>query len=160
MQADPGASPVLGRAASNVRLSGFCNRDSVTAIIGLGAVSPRRSQVQLQIGYEERQNGIAVITVAGRLMQGPEGERIEAIVRELLANGVRKIILDFSGLTHIDSTGIGRTIAALNLVMQHGANMVVAGAKGSVREAFRVTQLDRVFRFYDDLPAAEAALGS
>lgn len=91
-------------------------------------------------------------------MQGLEGERVETMVRELLANGCRKIILDFSGLTHIDSTGIGRTIAALNLVMQQGANMVVAGAKGSVREAFRVTQLDRVFRFYDDVADAEAAL--
>jgi anti-anti-sigma factor len=114
--------------------------------------------VLLQIGYEERDGGIAVVTAAGRLMQGPEGERVEAVVRELLSRGVRRIILDFSGLTHIDSTGIGRTIAGLNLVMQQGAKMVVAGAKGSVREAFRVTQLDRVFRFYDDLESAEAAV--
>jgi anti-anti-sigma factor len=114
--------------------------------------------VQLQIGYEQRENGIAVVSVSGRLMQGPEGERIESVVKELLSSGFRRIVLDFSGLTHIDSTGIGRTIAALNLVMQQGANMVVAGAKGSVREAFRVTQLDRVFRFYDEIAAAESAL--
>jgi stage II sporulation protein AA (anti-sigma F factor antagonist) len=114
--------------------------------------------VQLQIGYEEKDTGIAVVTLTGRLMQGPEGERLEGIIKELLARGVRKILLDFSGLTHIDSTGIGRTIAALNLVMQQGAKMVVAGAKGSVREAFRITQLDRVFRFFDDFAAAEEAL--
>jgi anti-anti-sigma factor len=116
--------------------------------------------VQLELGYEQRDNGIAVITAAGRLMQGPEGERIETIVRELLSNGCRRVILDFSGLTHIDSTGIGRTIAALNLVMQQGASMVVAGAKGPVREAFRVTQLDRIFRFYEDVAAAETALAA
>ena len=113
----------------------------------------------LQIGYQELEGGYAVITVAGRLTQGPQSEEIEAIVKDLLAKGVRKIMLDFSELGHIDSTGIGRCIAAVNLIMQAGGNMGIVGAQGTVREGFRVTQLDRVIPFFEDVAAAKAAFG-
>jgi anti-anti-sigma factor len=87
-------------------------------------------------------------------MLGPEGAELEGVVKRLLASGVRNIVFDFSGLTHVDSTGIGRCIASLNLVMQAGGKLHIACAGGQVRDAFRVTQLDRVFRFFDDPAAA------
>lgn len=92
-------------------------------------------------------------------MLGPEGAQLEALIKRILAGGTRKIILDFSRLTHIDSTGIGRCIANLNLAMQSKAALVIAGATGQVREGFRITQLDKVFQFYDDVDQARAALG-
>ena len=92
-------------------------------------------------------------------MLGPEGQEVERAVADLLGQGYRRIILDLSGITHIDSTGIGRCIASLNRIMQAGAKLHMAGATGSVRESFRVTRLDRVFKFFIDVPAAEAAFG-
>ncbi len=117
-------------------------------------------QVQLDIGFEEKDNGTAIVRLSGRLMQGPEGEGLESLVRALLEKGTRKVLLDYRALTHIDSTGIGRTIAALNQVMERGGEMAVACGPGPVRQAFRITLLDKVFRFYDDLESAEAALAA
>jgi anti-anti-sigma factor len=113
--------------------------------------------VPLQISQQQTENGAAVVMLAGRLMLGPDGAEVEKIVKELLSKGVRRIIFDFTGLSHVDSTGIGRCIASLNMVMQAGGKLHIAGAGGQVRDAFRVTQLDRVFRFFDSIPAAEAA---
>jgi anti-anti-sigma factor len=113
--------------------------------------------MRLTIGHEV-QNGIAIIKLAGRLLLGPEGAEVELLVNRLLASGSRKFVFDFSELTHIDSTGIGRCIASLNLIMQAGGSLAIAGAAGQVREGFRVTQLDRVFRFFGDVPAAAAAV--
>ena len=73
---------------------------------------------------------------------------------------IRKIIIDLSAVTHIDSTGIGRCIAGLNKCMVAGARLHMAGAKGQVREAFRVTRLDRMFKFFDQVPDAQAAIGA
>lgn len=92
-------------------------------------------------------------------MLGPEGAEVETRVRNLLARGVKRIVFDFAELTHIDSTGMGRCIASLNMIMQEGGKLHIAGANGQVRESFRVTQLDRVFRFFEDVPAAVEALG-
>ena len=114
--------------------------------------------MQLTITHAET-NGLAVITLAGRLLLGPEGAELETIVKRLLERGSRKFLFDFAGLTHIDSTGIGRCISSLNLIMQAGGKLAIAGAAGQVREGFRVTQLDRVFKFYDDAGTASAALG-
>ena len=63
-----------------------------------------------------------------------------------------------SGLTHIDSTGIGRCISSLNKISQAGGKLSMASATGQVRDGFRITRLDRIFRFYDDVPGAEAAI--
>ena len=113
--------------------------------------------MQLTITHAEA-GGLAVITLAGRLLLGPEGAELENLVKTLLHRGTRKFLFDFTGLTHIDSTGIGRCISSLNLIMQAGGKLAIAGAAGQVRDGFRVTQLDRVFKFYEDNGSASAAL--
>ena len=105
-----------------------------------------------------REDGIAVVRLAGRVMLGEESARIETLTAELLAAGCRKLIFDVGGVTHIDSTGIGRFIAGFNLVMQAGAAMVLAGAGGVLREGFHVTRLDTVFKFAPNIEAAVAEL--
>jgi len=92
-------------------------------------------------------------------MLGREGQELESTVNRLLAQGYRKFIFDLAGLTHIDSTGIGRCIASLNLIMQSKGKLHMAAAPVPVREGFRVTRLDRVFRFFDDVAGAQSALG-
>jgi anti-anti-sigma factor len=106
----------------------------------------------------ETEGGIALITLSGRLLLGPAGAELENLVGRLVAGGVRNFVFDFTHLSHIDSTGIGRCIASLNQIMQVGGQLGIAGAAGQVRESFRVTQLDRVFRFFPDVPAAKAAV--
>ncbi len=112
----------------------------------------------LEIQHREIDGGIVVITVAGRIMLGDESTRIESLVAELLAQGHRKIVFDLAGVTHIDSTGIGRFIASLNKVFQAGGTMHMAAATGAVRDSFHVTRLDTVFKFFPDVESACAAL--
>ena len=100
-----------------------------------------------------------VISLAGRLMLGPEGQEVESLVGDLLSRGYRRFIFEMSGLTHIDSTGIGRCIASLNRISQAGGKLHMAAASGQVRDGFRVTRLDRIFRFHEDVESALAAFG-
>jgi anti-sigma B factor antagonist len=113
--------------------------------------------VPLTIDKRELAPGLVLITLTGRLMLGPEGQEVERVVADLLDQGYRKVIIDIAGITHIDSTGIGRCIASLNRVTQSGGKLHMSGAAGQVRESFRVTRLDRVFRFFDDVAAAQTA---
>jgi anti-sigma B factor antagonist len=112
---------------------------------------------QLEITQTEIAPGIALIKLAGRLMLGLESAQLESAAIALYENGTRKLIIDLSGVTHIDSTGIGRCIACLNKAMQVKGQLHMAGAKGQVRDSFRVTRLDRMFRFFDTLDEAKAA---
>ena len=113
----------------------------------------------MEMSHTEIAPGKVVITLAGKLMMGLESEKIVTLVEDLLRQGKRTIIFDLSGVVAIDSTGIGRCISSLNRVTQAGGTLHMAGAKGQVRESFRVTRLDRVFRFFVDVPTALAAFG-
>ena len=112
---------------------------------------------QLEITQSEPAPGIALITLAGRLMLGLESAQLESLETSLYDSGARKLIIDLAGVTHIDSTGIGRCIACLNKAMQVKGQLHMAGAKGQVRDSFRVTRLDRMFRFFDTVDEAKAA---
>ncbi len=109
----------------------------------------------LQLSHEEIAPGTVAVTVAGKLMLGPEGERIVSLVDQLLAEGIRTIIFDLTAVTVIDSTGIGRFIASYNKIVGAGGEMRMAGATGHVFHSFKVSLLDQVFPFY---PAVEDAL--
>jgi len=104
-------------------------------------------RMPLEIQQNEIQPGTAVIRLEGNIMRGPESERIEAVLNGLLDKGCRYIVFDLAEVKRIDSTGIGRFIYSLNKVEEMGGKMRMAGAQGYVRECFRVTRLDTVFRF-------------
>ena len=114
--------------------------------------------MKLEISQREILPGIILITLAGRLMLGPEGAEFESVVKTLFEGGTRNIIIDLGGLTHIDSTGIGRCIAGLNKAMALKAKLYMAGGKGQVRDSFRVTRLDRMFKFFETVDEAEKAI--
>jgi len=101
----------------------------------------------MEISHREIAPATVVVTLAGKLMLGPEGDRIVSLVEEFLGQGKRKIVFDLSGVTVIDSTGIGRFISSFNKIMAAGGEMRMAGATGHVMQSFRVSLLDKVFRF-------------
>ena len=113
-------------------------------------------KTQLEISQSEAAPGVALIKLTGRLTLGPESAQLETLAIDLFSGGTRKIIIDLGGVTHIDSTGIGRCIACLNKSMQVKGQLHMACAKGQVRDSLRVTRLDRMFKFFDTLEEAKA----
>ncbi len=112
----------------------------------------------MEISHREAGPGIAVIQVGGRVMLGEESAQIETRIEELLAKGFRQFIFELSGVTHIDSTGIGRFIACLHRVTRAGGILRMAAASPVVRDAFRVTRLETIFEFFPDVDSAMSGL--
>ncbi len=108
----------------------------------------------LQIEHREIKPGVVAITLAGRVILGAESAQIETLVQQLLKEGRRHFVFDLGGVTHIDSTGIGRFISSLNKIREEGGSLLMAAASGQVRDSFRVTRLDTVFKFYSSVEEA------
>ena len=87
-----------------------------------------------------------------------EAEQVQ-IMKRVIDEGKKHVVFDMSGVTHIDSTGIGRFISSLNKLRQAGGSLRMAGAGGQVRDAFHVTRLDTIFQFDDDVDSSLKALG-
>jgi anti-sigma B factor antagonist len=109
----------------------------------------------MPLAIERQDRGAtSIITLSGKLMLGEEAAKFAHLVPELLQSGRKNLVFDLSGVTHIDSTGIGRFIDTYSRLGQAGGQMRIACASGAVRDSFRVTRLDTVFKFY---PTVEAA---
>ena len=56
-------------------------------------------------------NGITVLEIDGRIVLGEESNGFRERVKELLAAGKRKIVLNLANVTYIDSAGLGTLVA-------------------------------------------------
>jgi len=110
--------------------------------------------MSLDVERQDVQAATSIITLRGKLMLGEAAVQLETLIPELLKSGRKNLVFDLSGVTHIDSTGIGRFIDTYGRLGQAGGQMRLAAASGAVRDSFRVTRLDTVFKFY---PSVEAA---
>lgn len=112
------------------------------------------AEPKLALEHQEFQPEASLITLKGKLLLGQESAKLAALVPELIASGHKNLIFDLQGVTHIDSTGIGRFIDVYSRVARIGGKMRLAGASGAVRDSFHVTRLDTVFSFYATVEAA------
>jgi anti-sigma B factor antagonist len=87
---------------------------------------------------------IQLIAVEGELDLSSSSElrrRVEAALRE----GRNSIVLDLSGVTHMDSTGLAALIAAHQLTAERRGRLALVITSESVRRTVEVRGLDRLF---------------
>lgn len=101
---------------------------------------------------------ITAMTLTGRLILGNRLKEIEHAIRQRIQQGARKLVLDFSGLDYIDSSGIGAVVACIAVMQRSGGTLAVVVGDGHVKQFLELTRLDRVARTYPDLPSAQTAL--
>ncbi|MFN8642342.1 MAG: STAS domain-containing protein [Candidatus Binatia bacterium] len=87
--------------------------------------------------------------------------RVAAELKRQLLDAVNAghglIALDLSDVDFIDSSGLGAIVSALKHLGGRG-DLVIVGAKPTVRNLFRLTRMDKVFRMYGGEADAIAAL--
>ena len=111
------------------------------------------------VTYAQRDGGGVCLRLAGELALGTAPELNSAIDR-LIAEGRRELLLDLTGLTFCDSSGIAAFVRGDNLAAAaDGGWLRVTGATGRVARVLQVTGLAEVLRHVHDTvdPAAPAA---
>lgn len=99
---------------------------------------------------------IVVVAMTGRIVLGPECQQIEWLTSELLGRNERKIIFDLSGVSHMDSTGVGIIVVCSGRVKDGGGELRIAGAGGLVRQILSMTKVDRIVPLYSTMTEALA----
>jgi anti-anti-sigma factor len=102
---------------------------------------------------------ITVFEIAGRLSQGNTLISVEHAIRELIAQGVRKLAIDLKGLHAIDSAGLGTLLACNGAMEKAGGDLRVAGAHGPVANSFSLVHLDAVVKVDPDIETSLNHLG-
>lgn len=108
----------------------------------------------LKIEKREMEDSVTVIEISGRIALGRESGHIEPEVVGAIAGGAKTVIMDLSGVSHIDSTGIGIMAYCFGKATQRGAGLCIVGAKTNVLQLFQVTRLVNVIPFFPDVNSA------
>ena len=94
----------------------------------------------------------------------PQGEldlHSSPVVKEQLETAIDaqrpKVVVDLSGVSYIDSSGLAVFIEAMQRVAGYGGTFAICGLQEHVRHIFSIARLDQVFRIFPDQAAAIAA---
>lgn len=107
----------------------------------------------MQCDIQRLDDGQAVLQLGGRL-DLLSANQFRAVVDGVVADGHRTVIADLSGVTFMDSSGLGALVAGLKTSRQSSGDLRIAGATDQVLEVLELTKLHRVLRPYDSVEAA------
>lgn len=111
----------------------------------------------MPIEMKQLDSGIAVVTVAGRLVLGKDEERLESITGDLIKQGQKKFVYDISALDYADSSGIGTLVSCLTNIKKAGGEMRMAGANSRMMRLFQMTGVHSLISLYPTVAAAAEA---
>jgi anti-sigma B factor antagonist len=99
-------------------------------------------------------NGVSVVEIDGRIVLGEESNSFRERIKQLLAAGKKKIVLNLANVTYIDSAGLGTLVATFHSARSQGATLKLANLGTKFKEVLQVTKLMTVFDVYDSETAA------
>ena len=94
--------------------------------------------------------GVEVIKLDGKITIGSGDQQLREIITNALSQGKSKLLLDMSGVTTIDSSGIGELVGSYTTVTNRGGKLKLLHLPAKLNELLHVTQLITVFEVYDD----------
>jgi anti-sigma B factor antagonist len=101
--------------------------------------------------------GVSLVALNGRIVLGEESNALREKLKSLIAAGNKKIVLNMSEVTYIDSSGLGALVAAHLSAQTAGASMRLCNLGQKFHEVMQMTKLLTVFDVYDTEAAAVAS---
>lgn len=99
-------------------------------------------------------DGVTIIDLSGRITLGEGSTVLRDLVRQTVAKGNKKILLNLGDVTYIDSSGIGELVSAFTSVRNAGGELKLLNLTKKVHDLLQITKLYTVFDVKDDEAAA------
>jgi anti-sigma B factor antagonist len=91
------------------------------------------------------EDGVTVVDVEGELVVGNRRELKEEVLSHL-EQGDEKFLLDFSGTSYIDSSGLGVLVSLSKKIRERGGELRLSGLDEDLETLFELTKLDTLFQ--------------
>ena len=98
-----------------------------------------------------KSDDLTILDVRGRsTIDSGESELLSSHLQELVANGVRKLLLNLAELTQVDSSGISIIVESYLSLKRQGGDLRLLCPRGRVLEVLRVLQLLETIPSFED----------
>jgi anti-sigma B factor antagonist len=109
----------------------------------------------MSMKFNTRQvDGVTVLDLSGRITLGEGSVTLREAVKDTLAKGSKKILLNMGDVDYIDSSGLGELVSAYTSVKNAGGELKLLQLTKKVHDLLQITKLYTVFDIKDDEASA------
>jgi anti-anti-sigma factor len=112
--------------------------------------------VPLEISIRQSDD-VTILDLQGRATIGPNTDLLNHQLRKFIAAGVRKVLVNLSGLTMMDSSGIATIAGAYVSLTREGGSLKLLRPGDRVREVLAVMRILNSIPTFENEPDALAA---
>lgn len=107
--------------------------------------------------HTERQAAVNILTPSLRRLDASVVAAFKEAFTHEIGEDHKDLIVDFSKIDFIDSSGLGMLVSLLKMMNGKG-EMMLCALNPNIRNMFTLTRMDRIFRIYPDRTSALAQL--
>jgi anti-sigma B factor antagonist len=111
--------------------------------------------VRIAVRFKE---DVAILALSGKFLAGSDGPYLRQKVKDLMDAGTLKLLVDFSDVPYIDSTGLGFLAGARVTTQNAGARIILANMNPHVRRILDDVNLTQFFTLAGSESEALASL--
>jgi anti-sigma B factor antagonist len=95
-------------------------------------------------------NGHIVVEASGQMVSGEPCLMLRELTKRLTSEGGRYFILNMSGISYMDSAGLGLLLSIYATIRNQGGDLKLLNVSDRVKDVLRVTNLMHVFDMFED----------
>jgi len=105
----------------------------------------------MQLEIRERSFGdIILLDLIGKITIGDGSVQLREAIGNLLDNGRNRIVLNLSGVSYVDSSGIGELVSSFTTTKGTGGRLKLLNPPKKIKDLLMITKLLTVFEIYED----------
>jgi anti-sigma B factor antagonist len=101
--------------------------------------------------------GVVILECSGKVTIDEGAVQMRRAVRNLIARGQEKILLNLGRVEYIDSSGIGELVSSFTAVRKEGGNLKILTLTQAMQDLLTVTKILPVFEYFDSEEKAVAS---
>jgi anti-anti-sigma factor len=96
-----------------------------------------------------KHNDVLILYPEGKVTLGDGDQELGEAVRTALMNGERKIVINFSKVSYLDSSGVGELVGCYTSIKGKGGELRICGMNSKIFSLIKMTSLHSVFEVKD-----------
>ena len=102
-------------------------------------------------------DNFTILYVEGLIKLGESAEFFSFALQNVLRNESTNVIIDFTKIDYIDSTGIGELVGYLGRFMSQNRKLILVNPSERIQKLLKLAKLDAAFKVYNSEEEAVSA---
>lgn len=106
---------------------------------------------------QRREGNVVLLDIYGTITMGESKEKFARVMDDLLSEAHVNVLVNFSQINYLDSTGIGELVGYMNRFVENNRQLKLLRPHERIRKLLEITKLNTIFEIFEDEQQALAS---